>query len=246
MDKFELPPWLLFILQGVGLAIAIGHEIFIERFTNPITGQELILESRLLIYALTFIWVVGMVNTVNFLDGLDGLAAGVATIAALIFAWHSYQLGQITVAAFPLALAGALLGFLPFNFTPATIFLGSAGAYFIAYQLATLSIIAPAKIATALLVLAVPIMDVAWRIFDRVRQGRSPFKGDRGHLHHLLTDLGIPTAMIVLGYYMVAAGFGLVAVLTTSPLFKLVLLLTLGLTILILLIWLTRTNVNRS
>jgi UDP-GlcNAc:undecaprenyl-phosphate/decaprenyl-phosphate GlcNAc-1-phosphate transferase len=105
------------------------------------------------------------------------------------------------VAAFPLVLAGALLGFLPFNFAPARIFLGSAGAYFLGYGLATMSILSPAKIATALLVLAVPILDVAWQIFDRVRRGQSPFRGDRGHLHFRLSDFGLPTRRIVLGYY---------------------------------------------
>ena len=123
----------------------------------------------------TVFWVMGMINAINWLDGLDGLAAGVCTIAALLFAWHSYRLGQTTVALFPLALAGALLGFLPFNFTPARIFLGTAGAYFLGYQVATLSILSPAKLSTALLVLAVPILDVAWQIVNRLRRGTKSF-----------------------------------------------------------------------
>jgi UDP-GlcNAc:undecaprenyl-phosphate GlcNAc-1-phosphate transferase len=165
----------------------------------------------ILAFVFTTFWVMGMLNTVNFLDGLDGLASGVGAIAALMFAWHSYQLGQLEVAAFPLALAGALLGFLPFNFAPARIFLGSAGAFTLGYALATLSILAPAKIATALLVLAVPILDVAWQIVARLRRGQSPFSGDRGHLHFRLSDGGLPTRTIVIGYYVVAALFGVVA-----------------------------------
>lgn len=252
-DRWELSPRLLLLLQLVGSAVAVWHEVFIERFTNPFVtnpGPESIIPIGLwfgtwLIYLFTTFWVMGMVNTVNFLDGLDGLAAGVGTIAALIFAWHSYRLGQTTVAAFPLALAGALLGFLPFNFTPARIFLGSAGAYVLGYQLATLSIIAPAKIATALLVLAVPILDVAWRIVDRVRRGHSPFHGDRGHLHHLLYDRGVPTAWIVCGYYAVSLAFGLVAIFAPTPLSKLLILGVLGTAVLLLLLSLSQRSAQQ-
>ncbi|MFZ0547343.1 MAG: MraY family glycosyltransferase, partial [Candidatus Promineifilaceae bacterium] len=171
-----------------------------------------------------------IINIVNWLDGLDGLAAGVGTIAALLFAWHSLRLGlsgQEAVAAFPLALAGALLGFLPFNFAPARIFLGTAGAYFLGYNLATMAILSPAKIATALLVLAIPILDGLWRVIDRLRHGRSPFRGDRGHLHFLLVDAGWPTRIIVLGYYGITLLFGLVAIFATGFM-KLIILIGLG------------------
>ncbi len=243
-DWFDLPPWAQFIIYFAGTAVAMSFTVFIERFRNPLpTGA--IWETGVLtlffnfdapevvllpwfIWVITLFWIVGMLNTVNFLDGLDGLAAGVTTIAALIFAWHSYRLGQTTVAAFPLALAGALLGFLPFNFAPARIFLGSAGAYLLGYQLATLAIISPAKIATALLVMAVPILDVAWQIIDRLRRGQSPLHGDRGHLHFRLSDGGLPTRRIVLGYYAVSLSFGLVAIFAPTPLVKLVMLLVLA------------------
>ena len=162
-------------------------------------------------------------------------------IAAAFFAYHSWRLAQTTVPLFPLALAGALLGFLPFNFSPARIFLGSAGAYFLGYQVATLSILAPAKLSTALLVLAVPIIDVAWQIVSRLRQGRHPMSGDRGHLHFRLSDSGLPTPRIVLGYYGVALVFGLAAVLVASPLLKLALLAGLAVGVLALLLRLSHT-----
>jgi UDP-GlcNAc:undecaprenyl-phosphate GlcNAc-1-phosphate transferase len=184
---------------------------------------------------ITLIWIVGIINSVNWLDGLDGLSAGVGTIAALLFAWHSLRLGQDAVAAFPLAMAGALLGFLPFNFVPARIFLGTAGAYVLGYNLATLSILSPAKIATALLILAIPILDGLWRVLDRLRRGQSPFYGDRGHLHFRLVDEGVPIRRIVLGYYGVSLSFGLVAIFAPG-LFKLAILLLLGALILTLLI----------
>ena len=236
IDDFrELSPWLQFLIQIVGAAVAINHTIFIEVFTNPVNGQVVWIESRLLVLLITLVWMIGITNMVNWLDGLDGLAAGVGTIAALLFAWHSLRLGQEAVAAFPLAMAGALLGFLPFNFAPARIFLGTAGAYVLGYNLATMSILSPAKIATALLVLAVPILDGIWRVVDRLRRGRSPFYGDRGHLHFRLADEGIPTRVIVLGYYAFSLAFGLVAIFAPG-LLKLALLLLLGALVLAMLI----------
>jgi UDP-GlcNAc:undecaprenyl-phosphate GlcNAc-1-phosphate transferase len=236
IDDFrELSPWLQFAIQFVGAAVAIGHLVFIEVFTNPLTGEAVWIQSRFIVIVFTLLWMVGIINTVNWLDGLDGLAAGVGTIAALLFAWHSLRLGQEAVAAFPLAMAGALLGFLPFNFAPARIFLGTAGAYVLGYNLATLSILSPAKIATALLVLAVPILDGIWRVVDRMRRGHSPFQGDRGHLHFRLADEGVPTRLIVLGYYAFSLAFGLVAIFAPG-LFKLALLLLLGTLVLALLI----------
>lgn len=255
-DWRDLQPRWQFLIQFLGAFIAIGHIIFIEVFTNPLPGDWLWTQSPLalvvrpegdliwiwrpLAFLVTTIWVVGMINAVNFLDGLDGLAVGVCLIAASLFAWHSHSLGQTTVALFPLALAGALLGFLFFNFAPARIFLGSAGAYLLGYQMATLSIISPAKFSTALLVLAVPLFDVAWQIVSRVRRGQPPFRGDRGHLHFRLSDRGLGTRGIVLGYYLVAILFGLVAVTVASPILKLLLLGAIGLGVIALLAWLGR------
>ena len=234
-DFYDLSPWIQFTIQFIGAAVAMGHIIFIEVFANPLTGAAQWIDWRPLALLLTLIWIVGIINSVNWLDGLDGLAAGVGTIAALLFAWHSLRLGQDAVAAFPLAMAGALLGFLPFNFVPARIFLGTAGVYVLGYNLATLSILSPAKIATALLVLAIPILDGLWRVIDRMRRGQSPFHGDRGHLHFRLADEGVPIRWIVLGYYGVSLSFGLVAIFAPG-LFKLAILLLLGALILALLI----------
>lgn len=243
-DRWELPPSVLFGIQFLSVAVAISHQVFIQQFTLPVVGFKALdwetdAVEALVMFLLTSFWIVGMVNTVNFLDGLDGLAVGVGTIAALLFAWHGRNLEQTTIAAFPLALAGALLGFLPFNFASARIFLGSAGAYFLGYGLATMAILSPAKIATALLVLAVPIMDVAWQAFDRLRRGASPFRGDRGHLHFRLSDFGLPTRTIVVGYYLVSSIFGMVAIFAASPLIKLIMLIMLCLAVLAGMAWLT-------
>ncbi|HUS93672.1 MAG TPA: MraY family glycosyltransferase [Patescibacteria group bacterium] len=246
IDDFrELSPWAQFAIQFLGAIIAIGHLIFIEVFTNPLSSEVIWIGWQPLALLLTAIWMVLIINSVNWLDGLDGLAAGVGTIAALLFAWHSLRLGQEAVAAFPLALAGALLGFLPYNFAPARIFLGTAGAYVLGYNLATLSILSPAKIATALLVLAIPILDSVWRVVDRVRRGQSPFYGDRGHLHFRLADDGVPIRWIVVGYYGFSLAFGLVAIFAPG-LFKLAILLFLGSLVISVLIWMSSRGTNRD
>jgi UDP-GlcNAc:undecaprenyl-phosphate GlcNAc-1-phosphate transferase len=243
-DRWEQSPWFQFAVQFAASAVAISHIVFIERFTDPFTGEPRLIEPLGVVIAITLLWIVGLINTVNWLDGQDGLAAGVGTIAAILFAWHGIRLGQEAVAAFPLALAGALLGFLTFNFAPARIFLGSAGAFVLGYNLATLAILSPAKIATALLVLAVPILDGLWRVIDRLRHGRSPFFGDRGHLHLRLADMGVPTRWIVVGYYGFSLAFGLVAIFATG-LAKVIILLLLGALVLGLLIWLSGRDAPR-
>ncbi len=261
-DWYDLKPWMQFGIQIVAAVIAMIHIIFIEVFTTPAGAVALWTQPpfswfmtidgnlvwlwRPLALLFTLFWVVGMINAINWLDGLDGLAAGVAFIAALLFAWHSYRLGQTAVALFPLALAGALLGFLPFNFAPARIFLGSAGAYMIGYQMATLSILSPAKLSTALLVLAVPIIDVAWQIISRLRRGQNPLVGDRGHLHFRLADQGVPTRRIVVGYYVVTAVFGLIAILVPSQLAKLLLWIGVYALIFGVLIWYSKRTDNHK
>jgi UDP-GlcNAc:undecaprenyl-phosphate GlcNAc-1-phosphate transferase len=256
-DRRELPAWPQFAAQaGAGL-IAILGTVFIERFTNPLTNQLIVIPDVLsflgwpAVVAITLFWVIGMMNTVNWLDGLDGLAAGVGFIAAALFAVHSYQLGQFEIALFPTALAGACLGFLPFNFHPARVFMGSAGAMVLGYALATLSILAPARIATALLVMGVPIVDVAWLILNRWRRGQSPAQAGRDHLHHRLLDLGLSQRQIVLLYYLFCLFFGGLALLVSSRLFKLIALLVLSLGTLLALWWLShrvqgRQDVNNT
>ena len=226
-DWRELGPIPQLLGQLAAAAIAMFSTVFIERFTNPLNGELVVLGSwlplgPLLVIALTSVWIAGMMNTVNWLDGLDGLAAGVGAIAAIFFAAHMYSVGQPSVALFALALAGACIGFLPYNFSPARVFLGSAGVFTIGFQLAALSILAPARFATALLVLAVPITDTFWRILMRMRSGRSPLQGDRGHLHFRLLDRGYPQNRIVLGYWVLCAVLGLLSLLPIARIFKLV------------------------
>jgi UDP-GlcNAc:undecaprenyl-phosphate GlcNAc-1-phosphate transferase len=238
-DYRELPAWPQFAAQFVAALVAINFDIIVERVTLPIFGYTVF--PGWITYPLTVFWVMGMINTVNWLDGLDGLAAGVTAIASLLFAIHAYSLGQSMVALFPLALAAACLGFLPFNFQPARVFMGSSGSMFLGFAVASLSILAPAKVATALLVLGIPIIDVAWLTVQRWRQG-NPAQAGRDHLHYRLLDVGLSPRQIVLLYYLFCAAFGMLALLIEDRLFKLVALAIMGGLTLTLLWWLARAS----
>lgn len=224
-DRWDLSPLLQLLAQAVAAVIAILTLIFIERVNNPLTNEMTVFPPALVV-ALTVFWVMGMINTVNWLDGLDGLAAGVAAILCIVLAVHMHRTGQFSVVVLPLALLGAVVGFLPYNF-PARVFMGS-GALFLGYALGCLGIIAGARVATVLLVMGIPIVDVAWQIVDRLRHGRPPTLGDRGHLHLRLLDLGLSQRLIVLAYWAFCGLFGLLALTIASRLLKLVALLVLG------------------
>lgn len=226
-DRWDLPSLAQLAAQAIAGGIAIVTLIFIEQVNNPFTNQIETFPMPMVI-GLTMFWIMGMINTVNWLDGLDGLAAGVGAILCAVLAVHMYKMGQSSVVILPLALLGATLGFLPYNFHPARVFMGSAGSFFLGYALGCLGIIAGARVATVLLVMGIPIVDVGWQIVDRIRSGRSPIKGDRGHLHFRLLDLGISQRAIVLGYWAFCALFGILALTISSRLYKLIALLALG------------------
>ena len=239
-DRFSLPLWPQ--LGGIALAalIAIAFKVFIELFSNPFTDAQVEVDWYLML-PLTLAWIMGMSGTMNMLDGLDGLAIGVTGISALVLFVHMIRLHQHSVALLPLALLGCCLGFLPYNFSPARIFLGG-GAYVLGYALATLSIVAGAKVASALLVLWLPILDVIWQIYSRWRRGQPLALGDRGHLHFRLQDLGWPQERIVLLYYGITAVLGAVALLSSSRLLKFAILLIVGLFLTMLLALLPRSG----
>jgi UDP-GlcNAc:undecaprenyl-phosphate GlcNAc-1-phosphate transferase len=251
-DRFSLKPGWQLAAQLVASLIAIAALIIVERFSNPFDAQPpndpIILEAWL--YApLTIFWMMGMMNTVNWLDGLDGLATGVAAIfsaivfVAMIRVTPEQPQPQLSIALLPMALLGATLGFLPFNFHPARVFLGS-GSLFLGYTLGALGIIGGAKVATVLLILAVPILDVAWLIVNRARRGQSPTTGGRDHLHFRLLDLGLSQRAIVLVYYAVCALFGVLALVIEGRLIKLIALGLLAGVILATLALLSRDRVT--
>ena len=226
-DHRELKALPQLVAQFIAAAIAIGSGVLIRQLQNPF-GDLMTFESWFAI-VVTLFWLVGMMNTINWLDGIDGLAAGVVAIAAGVMCFHSYLIQrQDSIAMLAIALAGATIGFLKFNFFPAKIFMGTAGALVLGYALGVISIIGGAKVATALLVLFIPVLDVAWQIIARVRAGKSPFQADRGHLHHRLLDLGLSQRAIVWMYYCITAVFGALALFLPHAASKLFALIVIG------------------
>ncbi len=226
-DWKDLPPIPQYTAQMIAAGIAIIFWIMIEYISNPFTGSQTPDFDYLVTVVISLFWLVFMTNTVNWLDGLDGLSAGVSAIACVILIINAiFRLSppQHSVAIFPIALLGATLGFLPYNFYPAKVFLGS-GALFLGYMLGILSIIGGAKMASILMVMGLPLLDVVWQIVRRVAHGKNPGIGDRGHLHFRLQDMGIPMRRIVLGYYAFCAIFGGLTLFIPSQLYKLVAML---------------------
>jgi UDP-GlcNAc:undecaprenyl-phosphate/decaprenyl-phosphate GlcNAc-1-phosphate transferase len=221
-DVFELNPVQLGIGQIIAAGIAVAFHIFIETFNNPLTGQQTDPWPPLVTITVSMFWLGLMMNTVNFMDGLDGLAGGMAFIAgAMLFVNGAFVLQppQLSVSLLPLALMGTSLAFVLYNFYPARVFMGGS-AYYLGYLLGTLSIIGGAKMATILLVMGLPLMDLAWQAMNRLRQGRNPMQGDRGHLHFRLLDIGFSQRQIVLAYYGFCSLFGILTLVTTSQFFK--------------------------
>lgn len=243
-DRYELPPGAEYAGYLLAAVVATASLIILERFNNPLTNETVVLPMLLYIPA-TLFWMSGMIVTVNWLDGLDGLAAGIAAILALTLGVHMFRSGQYSVVPQALALLGASIGFLIYNVSPARVFLGSNGAFFLGYVLGALGLIAGGRVATVLLVMGVPIVDVAWTILDRWRHGVSPFRGDRRHLHFRLQDAGLSTRTIVTVYWAFCSLAGLLALVLPSRLTKLVVLVLLGGLTTLLLLYLSRDSADR-
>lgn len=249
-DIYRLSPWVKLLFQIIiALIAAVGFDITIEAITNPlggvialdgwqvaldVFGRGLVINVWAVLFSV--FWLVGMTNTVNFLDGLDGLATGVSAIAALIIFILSIgvNVNQPTTALASIILAGSCLGYLKFNFFPAKIFNGDSGAYFLGMTLGILAIFSGGKLATALLVLGLPILDAVWAIMRRLLKGRSPFKADRGHLHYLMLDSGLPQRQVVLIIYSFTIVFGSIALFaSTRQKFYAIIMLTIMLVLLV-------------
>lgn len=242
-DHRELKSTPQLIVQVIAAAIVVASGVLIDEIPNPF-GGALHLEMWFAIL-FTLFWLAGMINTINWLDGIDGLASGVAVIAGLVMFVHTFRLQQHSIALLALALIGTVAGFLIFNFYPARIFMGSAGANVLGFALGVLAIIGGAKVATVLLVLWIPILDVAWQIYNRLRTGKSPFAADRGHLHHRLLDLGLSQRAIVLLYYALTALLGALALVLPGGVYKLIALVVIGLGALMVLVKISEKTISR-
>lgn len=209
-DLKRLGPMPQLAAQVLVALVAISLGVVIDNVANPFGG--IIPLPLWITVPFTLLWFVGMINTLNFIDTMDGLAGGITAIAALVLFARALHLGQYSIAVLSLALAGACLGFLPYNLHPARVFMGTSGSMFLGYALAVLAVIGGAKIATTLTVLSIPILDTALVIARRSLAGRSPFKGgDSAHLPHRMLAVGLPQPLIVFLLYALSIVLGYLA-----------------------------------
>ena len=219
-DLFDLRARYQLLGQVVLACGAVALGISIDFIANPLGGRAIFFPVPIAA-GLTVFWIVGMINSINWIDGLDGLSSGIAFIAAVTLGIISLTtqvglVGQPLIAILCFTLAGALLGFLRWNFYPASIFAGTSGVQFVGYTLAVLAILGTAKVAVALLVLGVPIIDTFWIIVRRLSQRRSPFSPDRTHIHHRLLDLGLSHRQTVLVIYGICLALAVLSLLLSG------------------------------
>ena len=223
-DIVSLSARFKFVIQiiAASIPVCIGG-LKIEFFTsfNPFSNSQYF-SLGVFAVPVTIFWIVGITNAVNLIDGLDGLAAGVSSIAAITMLAVGLLTNEIMVAIMMAALAGSCIGFLPYNFNPAKIFMGDTGSTFLGFMLATMSIegffkfYAVISFAVPFLILGLPIFDTASAITRRLLQHRSPMSPDRGHVHHKLVDMGFNVKQSVAILYAISGTLGLAAVILTT------------------------------
>ena len=220
-DIMTIKPMVKLAGQTLAAILVVSFGIRIDEITPAFLTTNELREAFSII--LTIIWIVGVTNSINLIDGLDGLSAGISVISAvslmIIFVLNGSPLIAILLIT---ALAGALVGFLPFNFSPAKTFIGDTGSNFLGFSLSIISILGVAKTYTVavivlpLLALGLPIFDTIWAIIRRLIKGKSIkaiFKADKGHLHHLIVARGFSQKQAVLILYGIGATFGLFAII---------------------------------
>lgn len=215
-DIHDLSAKLKLGIQIIAALIVTLCGVRIQFFSWPFLNDSL-MHLEAFSIPITVIWIVGVTNAVNLIDGLDGLAAGVSSIASICLMALSIHSGYPLALLLTATLAGACLGFLPYNFNPATIFMGDTGSTFLGFMLAVISILGllksytAATIFIAVLVLGLPIFDTTFAIVRRFINGKPIMAPDRGHLHHRLIDKGYSHKQAVVTLYGVSGGFGLTA-----------------------------------
>lgn len=210
------------LAAAISVVLISGTKI--ERLSNPFGSSPYIELSPIVSYSLTILWIVGITNAINLIDGLDGLAAGVSSISTLSLFFVTILRPDLDAsvvvytAVVTAALAGSTLGFLPYNFNPAKIFMGETGSAFLGFTLGVISIqgtlksYAAISIAIPLLVLGLPLFDTLSSIARRVKSGKSIAQADRGHLHHKLIDMGLSQRQSVVIMYTASGALGLCAI----------------------------------
>ena len=220
-DIITIRPIVKLFGQLVAAIIAVSFGIRLGEFNLSFINNPLM--EEIVSCIITVVWIVGVTNAINLIDGLDGLSSGISVISAIsllvIFVLNGSPLVSIVLIT---ALAGALVGFLPFNFTPAKTFIGDTGSNFLGFSLSIISILGVAKtytfavIVLPLIVLGLPTFDTLWAIRRRLIKGKSIkaiFKADKGHLHHRIVARGFGQKQAVLILYGLSATFGIFAVI---------------------------------
>lgn len=228
-DRYSLPPHLQICFPVAAAALAVGSGIHIPYIRAPWSGTIVGLESMSVAVPwgtffwpadpMTFFWLLGLMYATKFIDGVDGLVTGLMVIAGLVMVAVSLRpdVGQPATAALAAIVAGAFLGFLPWNWSPARMFLGESGSVFAGFAIGVLAVISGSKVATTLLLLGVPILDALAVILQRVFLDRtSPTRGDRRHLFARMIDAGLSERKTVLFFYALSLAFGLVGLAGTT------------------------------
>ena len=212
-DVYQLPPWPRFISQS-----AVG---LITSFMLYLRGAGVeIFGNQLLNSVATIFWVVAIINALNFIDNMDGLATSISMVASLAMFTLAYLNNQYLVAALSLAIFASCLGFLFWNKRPASIYLGDAGALYLGFLLAAISIridldndSAPIRALVLILILAIPVIDTTQVIVSRIAKGKSPFQGGRDHISHLLLKRGLSQRVVLFILTTLAVLFAFIAIL---------------------------------
>lgn len=239
-DKEGLSPKLKFLFQILAAVILIIGGMKIEFFTNPFDSHDALLILNILSIPVTIFWVCGITNTINLIDGLDGLASGVSMICAISMFFITYKMGRYDVSLVCTLVAGACLGFLPFNFNPAKIFMGDTGALYLGFMLSYISISGFLKQAAILmifvpvLILGVPVFDTAFAMVRRKLSGKSMVEADKGHLHHRLLKMGLNQRQTVVILYSISAIFGVLANLISRFHSSIALVISIGVLLIII------------
>lgn len=220
-DTQGLTPAMKVLFQMIAAIIAIYGGIHVDGVSNLLGEKGSVIDLGLMSYPLTILWIVGVTNAINLIDGLDGLADGVSAIAALSLSVISYMFRNEEIGIMCLIIAGACLGFLPYNFNPASIFMGDTGALLLGYLFAVITIegvlktAATVAVVVPVIILAVPISDTFFAIIRRTLSGQSFTTADKGHLHHRILDMGYSIKQTVLLLYLMAAILGFLAILVS-------------------------------
>ncbi|MFZ9971757.1 MAG: MraY family glycosyltransferase, partial [Candidatus Limnocylindrus sp.] len=213
-DRYDLRARWQILGQLLIALIPIAFGLRIAFISNPLGAGDLLFPDAVAL-GVTIFWTIGMQNSMNFIDGLDGLSGGISLLAALTLGVIALPTSPL-LAALSFTLAGALAGFLRFNFYPASIYMGTSGILAVAYALAVLALLGTAKVAAALLILGVPIIDALFVIVGRIAAGRSPYTPDESHIHRRLLSYGLSHRSAVLVLYALTAALSVLALLLTG------------------------------